>query len=97
MNSDNQFWIFDEITALFSCANVPLIHKVVPMLIELEEQLENIHDAVVLQKVIWIAAIASLLVVEKYSKLSELSEVYHIAMGLHFAFSKYSPSHFTLQ
>lgn len=67
------------------------------MLIELEERLENIRDAIDLPKVIRIAAIASLLVVEKYSKLSELSEVYRIAMGLYFAFTKCSPSHLTSQ
>ena len=59
------------------------------MLIQLEERLENVRDASDLPKVIHIAAIASLLVVEKYSKLSDLSEVYRIAMGMQFAFSKY--------
>ena len=58
------------------------------MLIQLEEQLENIRDASDLPKVIRIAAIASLLVVEKYSKLSDLSEVYRIAMGMGFIFTK---------
>jgi hypothetical protein len=67
------------------------------MLIELEERLENIHDATDLPKVIWITVIASLLVVEKYSKLSELSEVYHIAMDPYFTFTKYSLSHLTSQ
>ena len=66
------------------------------MLIELEEQLENIRDAMVLPKVIQIAAIAGLLVVEKYAKLSELSEMYHIAMGLCFTFTRHSPSDFAL-
>ena len=56
------------------------------MLILLEEQWENVHDSTDLPKVIRIAAIASLLVVEKYSKLSELSEVYRIAMGMHLLF-----------
>ena len=66
------------------------------MLIELEERLENIHDATVLPKVIRIAAIAGLLVVEKYAKLSELSEMYHIAMGPCFTFTRHSPSDFAL-
>lgn len=56
------------------------------MLILLEERLENVRDSTDLPKVIRIAAIASLLVVEKYSKLSELSEVYRIAMGMHLLF-----------
>ena len=56
------------------------------MLILLEERLENVCDSTDLPKVIRIAAIASLLVVEKYSKLSELSEVYRIAMGMHLLF-----------
>ena len=54
------------------------------MLILLGERLEHVRDAQDLPKVIRIAAIASLLVVEKYSKLSELSEVYCIAMGTYF-------------
>ena len=65
------------------------------MLIELEDRLENIRDTTELPKVLRIAAIASLLVVEKYSKLSELSEVYRIAMGMCLPLSKYPPSHST--
>lgn len=68
---------------------MPLVHEVVPMLILLEERLENIRDSSDLPKVIRIAAIASLLVVEKYSKLSELSEVYRIAMGVYSVASIY--------
>lgn len=67
---------------------MPLVHEVVPMLMLLEERLENVRDESDLLKVIRIAAIASLLVVEKYSKLSDLSEVYRIAMGMTFTFSK---------
>jgi len=59
------------------------------MLILLRGRLEKLRDAPVLPTVICIAAIAGLLVVEKYSKLSELSEVYRIAMGMHFMFAKY--------
>ena len=55
-------------------------------------RLEKVRDASELPKVIRIAAIASLLVVEKYSKLSELSEVYRIAMGTCLMFAKYSCS-----
>jgi len=85
MEYDHQ--IFEDITTLFSCADVPLVHKVVPMLTQLEEQLENVCDTSDLLKVIRIAAIASLLVVEKYSKLSDLSEVYRITMGANFVFT----------
>ena len=85
----SELQIFDDITTLFSHTDVPLVHEVVPMLILLEERLENICDALDLPKVICIAAIASLLVVEKYLKLSDLSEVYHIAMGLYNTFKKY--------
>jgi len=63
------------------------------MLVDLERRLENIRDAVVLPKVIRIAAIASLLVVEKYSKLSDLSEVYRIAMGMRLVPIDRQPSH----
>lgn len=68
---------------MFSCADVPLVHEVVPMLLQLEERLERVRDAQDLPKVIRIAAIAGLLVLEKYSRLSELSEVYCISMGMH--------------
>ena len=53
----------------------------VPMLLQLEERLERVRDARDLPKVVRIAAVASLLIVEKYLKLSELSEVYCIAIG----------------
>ena len=89
--------IFDDITALFSCADVPLVHEVVPMLMLLEERLENVRDESDLPKVIRIAAIAGLLVVNKYSKLSELSEVYRIAMGTKFTLSTCFFSDFLLQ
>jgi len=59
------------------------------MLILLRERLEKVRNTSELPKVIRIAAIANLLVVEKYSKLSELSEVYCIAMGMCFTFVKY--------
>jgi len=88
----SKFQIFDDITNLFSCADVPLVHEVVPMLMLLQEQLEHVHDAPDLPKVIHIVAIAGLLVVKKYSKLSKFSEVYWIAMGTYFAFLKYSLS-----
>ena len=84
--------IFDDITTLFSCAEVPLIHEVVPMLVHLEKRLKFVRDASDLPKVIRIAAIAGLLVVEKYSKLSDLSEVYRIAMGMSFDFTIHPPS-----
>ena len=58
------------------------------MLTQLEERLENVRDTSELPKVIRIAAIASLLVVGKYSKLSDLSEVYRIAMGTCFVSAK---------
>jgi len=56
------------------------------MLTNLETRLANVRDASSLPTVIRIAAIASLLVVEKYSKLSDLMEVYRIAMGVCFVF-----------
>lgn len=61
------------------------------MLIQLEERLENVRNSLDLPKVIRIAAIAGLLVVEKYSKLSDLSEVYRIAMGMHFVLTTHQP------
>ena len=66
------------------------------MLIQLEERLENVRDASDLPKVIRIAAIAGLLVVEKYSKLSDLSEVYRISMGMNFFFTECSPPNLTV-
>jgi hypothetical protein len=63
------------------------------MLIQLEERLEYVRDTPELPTVIRIAAIASLLVVEKYSKLSDLSEVYCIAVGTCFISASVDTSH----
>ncbi|KAJ7829499.1 hypothetical protein B0H14DRAFT_2366569 [Mycena olivaceomarginata] len=72
--------IFEDITQLFSRAEVPLIYEVIPMLESLEDQLANMRDDTTLPNVIRIAAIAGLMVVGKYYALTDDTEVYRIAI-----------------
>ncbi|TFY77502.1 hypothetical protein EWM64_g6511 [Hericium alpestre] len=72
--------IFQEITDLFSRAEVPLVHEVVPMLEDLEHQLDGVYRDVSVPNVIRIAARAALLMVGKYYALLDDNEVYCIAM-----------------
>jgi hypothetical protein len=73
--------IFDQLTELFSQAEVPLIYQVLPMLEQLEHQLEFMQDDWNTHNVIRIAAQAALLMVGKYYALTDDNEVYRIAMG----------------
>jgi hypothetical protein len=68
------------LTQLFSRAEVPLIHDVIPMLEQLEHRLVNVRDSD-LPSSIRLAAIAALLVVSKYYALTDDTEVYRIAIG----------------
>ncbi|KAJ7060829.1 hypothetical protein C8F01DRAFT_988053, partial [Mycena amicta] len=72
--------IFEDITKLFSRAEVPLVYEVIPMLESLEDQLTNMRGDVTLPNVIRIAAMAGLLVVGKYYALTDDTEVYRIAI-----------------
>ncbi|KAJ6619855.1 hypothetical protein B0H10DRAFT_1792778 [Mycena sp. CBHHK59/15] len=72
--------IFEDITQLFSRAEVPLIYEVIPMLESLEDQLANMRDNITLPNVIRIAAIAGLMVVGKYYALTDDTEVYRISI-----------------
>ncbi|KAF8151169.1 hypothetical protein K438DRAFT_1623955, partial [Mycena galopus ATCC 62051] len=72
--------IFEDITKLFSRAEVPLIYEVIPMLEDLEDQLTNMSIDASLPTVIRIASIAALIVVGKYYALTDDTEVYRIAM-----------------
>ncbi|KAL6299790.1 hypothetical protein BKA93DRAFT_741807 [Sparassis latifolia] len=76
--------IFQDLTDLFSQAEVPLIHETVPMLEQLEHQLTAVRDDVdvELPSVIRIAAQASLLVVGKYYALTDDTDVYRIAIAM---------------
>ncbi|KAJ6538923.1 hypothetical protein B0H10DRAFT_1856353, partial [Mycena sp. CBHHK59/15] len=60
------FQIFQEITDVFWRAEVPLIHKVIPMLELLESGLQDVQDSDKLPNVLCIAAISALIVIGKY-------------------------------
>lgn len=69
---------------MFSQAEVPLIHEVIPMLETMEHHLQTVRDDVdnQLSPVIRVAAVAALLVIGKYYALSDDNEVYRIAIGV---------------
>ncbi|KAK6992134.1 ribonuclease H-like domain-containing protein, partial [Favolaschia claudopus] len=72
--------IFEELTRLFSRAEVPLVYEVIPMLEDLEAQLTNISQDASLHTVTRIAALAALEIVGKYYALTDDCEVYRIAI-----------------
>ncbi|KAJ6555813.1 hypothetical protein B0H19DRAFT_862980, partial [Mycena capillaripes] len=72
--------IFEDITRLFSQAEVPLVYEVIPMLECLEDKLTNVRNTASLPAVIRVAAIAALKVVGKYYALTDDCEVYRIAI-----------------
>ncbi|KAG1834968.1 hypothetical protein DFJ58DRAFT_847498 [Suillus subalutaceus] len=72
--------IFNELTNIFSKANVPLIYEVIPMLEHLEHALDQIYNAKDEHPVIQIAAQAALQVVGKYYALTDDNEVCRIAI-----------------
>jgi hypothetical protein len=78
--------IFEHITLLFSQAEVPLVHEVIPILEAMEHDLAKVRDSGELPNVIRIAAIAGLLVVSKYYALTDDNEVYRIAIGMYWVF-----------
>jgi hypothetical protein len=75
------FKLFNELTNLFSKANVPLIYEVIPMLEKLEHALDRIYNAKDEPPVVRIAAQAALQVVGKYYALTDDNEVYRIAIS----------------
>jgi hypothetical protein len=75
------FELFDELTSLFSKADVPLIYEVIPMLEFLEHALDDVYNAKDEPPVIRIAAQAALQVVGKYYALTDDNEVYRIAIS----------------
>jgi hypothetical protein len=76
--------IFQDLTDLFSRAEVPLVHEVVPMLEALEHALQSVYEQEHgdLPPVIRIAAKAALLVLGRYYARTDDCEVYRIAMGM---------------
>lgn len=73
--------IFDKISRRFSLAEVPLVYEVLPMLARLRRDLMQVKDDVTLPNIVRIAAMASLLILEKYDDRYEQTEVYRIAVG----------------
>ncbi|KEP46987.1 hAT family dimerization protein [Rhizoctonia solani 123E] len=73
--------IFKEVTSVFSQAEVPLVHEVVPIFVSIRRKLEFVRDKKLdFEPIIRIAAHSSLLVLDKYMDLFEDSEVYWIAL-----------------
>lgn len=73
--------IFEKISKRFSQAEVPLVYEVLPMLVRLCRDLQQMCDNSGLPNVIRIAAIAGLLVLDKYDVRFQDTEVYRIALG----------------
>ena len=73
--------IFDKISRRFSLAEVPLVYEVLPMLACLRRDLLQMKGDETLPDIIRIAAIASLLILEKYDNRYKQTEVYQIAVG----------------
>ena len=82
--------IFEKVSKRFSQAEVPLIYEVLPMLVRLRRDLQQMSDNSRLPNVIRIAAIAGLLVLDKYDARFQDTEVYRIALG---KFTWTSPPH----
>ena len=89
--------IFYDITILFSKAEVPLVHEVIPMLEAMEHDLTVIRDSFELPVVIRIAAIAALLIISKYYALTDDNEVYRIAIGTWLGIDPFLFDKFTLR
>jgi len=73
--------IFEKISKRFSQAEVPLVYEVLPMLARLRRDLQQMSDNDGLPNVIRIAAIAGLLVLDKYDARLQDTEIYRIALG----------------
>ncbi|KAG2337687.1 hypothetical protein BDR05DRAFT_764609 [Suillus weaverae] len=73
--------LFNNLTNIFSQAEVPLIYEVAPMLENLEHALDRVYNATEEPAVVRIAAKAALQVVGKYYALTDANEVCRIAIG----------------
>ena len=68
--------IYKQVSDLFSAAEVPLIYEVIPMLEDMEHELEAVRNDATLPGVIRVAAHAVLLMIGKYYALTDDCEVY---------------------
>lgn len=73
--------IFEMISKHFSLAEAPLVYEVLPMLACLRQDLAQMKNNESLPNIIRISAIASLLILKKYDKHYEQTEVYKIAVS----------------
>lgn len=73
--------IFDAPTKAFSRAEVPLVCDVIPMLEDLELQLQTVRNDPEQESIIRVAAHASLEVVAKYYERTDDTLIYRMAMG----------------
>ncbi|TFK37814.1 hypothetical protein BDQ12DRAFT_607102, partial [Crucibulum laeve] len=73
--------LFQNLTDLFSQAEVPLIVEALPMLEVLEVALEGAREDADAPNVVCVAAQAALLLLDKYSVFTNECELYQIAIG----------------
>jgi len=75
--------IFEDATKLFLISEVPSIVDAVPILEDIKDSLQAVHDDEddELPNVVWMAAQAALLLTHKCSLLSADCELYQIAIG----------------
>ena len=73
--------IFEKISRRFSLSEVLLVYEVLPMLTRLHRDLLQMKEDDSLPDIIRVAAMASLLILEKYDNRYEQTEVYKIAVG----------------
>lgn len=79
----NHAQLFDDVTKIFSTAEVPLIVDVIPTLEELREGMIAARDDQVnkVSNTIRVACQAGILLIDKYSTFTNDCEIYIIAIG----------------
>ncbi|KAG9097700.1 hypothetical protein FRC06_007259, partial [Ceratobasidium sp. 370] len=72
--------VFEVLTNHFSAGSVPLVHEVLPKLLELKESLETMRDSIDISPVTRVGAQAALNVFDKYMDNMSICEVYFISL-----------------
>ena len=79
-NSHVSFQMFSKPTKQFSEADVPLVCNVLPLLFDLKQGLEALREDLEPSPVLRVAAHAALMMIDKYTILSEECEIYYFAI-----------------
>ncbi|KAG8752193.1 hypothetical protein FRC12_012097 [Ceratobasidium sp. 428] len=72
--------VFEVPTVHFSAGNVPLVHEVLPKLVELKESLETMRDSKDISSVTRVGAQAALNIYDKYMNNMSICKVYFISL-----------------